>query len=84
VHAPLAGKQATALRPNLAARRWARRPAGRADPARAARRIGWAFITSDFVGTTGYSGKPIHIMVALDDAARSSGSSSSSIPSRSC
>lgn len=21
--------------------------------------IGWAFITSDFVGTTGYSGKPI-------------------------
>ncbi len=33
-------------------------------------RIGWAFITSDFVGTTGYSGKPIHILVALDDAAR--------------
>lgn len=33
-------------------------------------RIGWAFITSDFVGTTGYSGKPIHIMVALDDEAR--------------
>ncbi len=28
--------------------------------------IGWAFITSDFVGTTGYSGKPIHTMVAMD------------------
>lgn len=27
--------------------------------------IGWAFITSDFVGTTGYSGKPIHVMVAI-------------------
>ncbi len=26
--------------------------------------IGWAFITSDFVGTTGYSGKPIHVLVA--------------------
>jgi len=33
-------------------------------------RIGWAFITTDFVGTTGYSGKPIHVMVALDDEAR--------------
>ena len=33
-------------------------------------RIGWVFITSDFVGTTGYSGKPIHTMVALDDDAR--------------
>jgi NosR/NirI family transcriptional regulator, nitrous oxide reductase regulator len=32
--------------------------------------IGWAFVTSDFVGTTGYSGKPIHTMVALDPAAR--------------
>jgi NosR/NirI family transcriptional regulator, nitrous oxide reductase regulator len=31
--------------------------------------IGWAYITSDFVSTTGYSGKPIHSMVALDDAA---------------
>jgi NosR/NirI family nitrous oxide reductase transcriptional regulator len=28
--------------------------------------IGWAFITSDFVGTTGYSGKPIHSLVAVD------------------
>lgn len=32
--------------------------------------IGWAFVTSDFVGTTGYSGKPIHVMVALDRDAR--------------
>ena len=28
--------------------------------------IGYTFITSDFVGTTGYSGKPIHVMVAID------------------
>lgn len=32
--------------------------------------VGWAFITSDFVGTTGYSGKPIHVMVAVDSNAR--------------
>lgn len=32
--------------------------------------IGWAFITSDFVSTTGYSGKPIHTMVAVDNAAQ--------------
>jgi NosR/NirI family transcriptional regulator, nitrous oxide reductase regulator len=32
--------------------------------------IGWAFITSDFVGTTGYSGKPIHTLVAVDPGAR--------------
>ncbi|MRH22601.1 4Fe-4S binding protein [Rhodovulum strictum] len=32
--------------------------------------IGWVFVNSDFVGTTGYSGKPIHIMVAVDDDAR--------------
>ncbi|MDO5647864.1 NosR/NirI family protein [Paracoccus sp. (in: a-proteobacteria)] len=32
--------------------------------------LGWAFITSDFVGTTGYSGKPIHTMVAIDRDAR--------------
>ncbi|MDO5657134.1 MAG: 4Fe-4S binding protein [Paracoccus sp. (in: a-proteobacteria)] len=37
---------------------------------RGADRIGWAFITSDFVGTTGYSGKPIHTMVAVDDGAQ--------------
>ncbi len=28
--------------------------------------MGYAYITSDFVGTTGYSGKPIHMMVAID------------------
>ena len=27
--------------------------------------IGWVFLTSDFVGTTGYSGKPIHVVVAV-------------------
>ena len=27
--------------------------------------LGYAYITSDFVGTTGYSGKPIHVMVAI-------------------
>ena len=32
--------------------------------------IGYVFITSDFVRTTGYSGKPIHTMVAVDDDAR--------------
>jgi NosR/NirI family nitrous oxide reductase transcriptional regulator len=33
---------------------------------RAGQTIGWASITSDFVATTGYSGKPIHRLVALD------------------
>nr|WP_245363820.1 NosR/NirI family protein [Neorhizobium galegae] len=28
--------------------------------------IAWVFVTSDFVGTTGYSGKPIHTLVAVD------------------
>lgn len=32
--------------------------------------IGYVLITSDFVGTTGYSGKPIHTMVAIDKDAR--------------
>jgi len=27
--------------------------------------VGWAFATSDFVGTIGYSGKPIHIVVGV-------------------
>ncbi|MBR9651393.1 NosR/NirI family protein [Thalassovita aquimarina] len=31
--------------------------------------IGHVFVTSDFVGTTGYSGKPIHTMVAVDNDA---------------
>ncbi|EXL01929.1 FMN-binding protein [Aquamicrobium defluvii] len=32
--------------------------------------VAWAFITSDFVGTTGYSGKPIHSLVAVGKDAR--------------
>lgn len=32
--------------------------------------IAWAFVTSDYVGTTGYSGKPIHVLVAVDQDAR--------------
>ena len=35
--------------------------------------VGWAFITSDFVGTTGYSGKPIHVMAAVGLDARLTG-----------
>ncbi|WP_422365658.1 4Fe-4S binding protein [Pelagibius sp.] len=27
--------------------------------------LAWAFLTSDFVGTTGYSGKPIHVVAAI-------------------
>jgi len=27
--------------------------------------VGYAYITTDFVGTTGYSGKPIHVLVAV-------------------
>ncbi|ANH07771.1 NosR/NirI family protein [Shinella sp. HZN7] len=32
--------------------------------------VGWVFVTSDFVGTTGYSGKPIHTMVAVGPDAK--------------
>ncbi len=32
--------------------------------------IAWVFVTSDFVGTTGYSGKPIHTLVAVDPDAK--------------
>lgn len=31
--------------------------------------LGWAFLTSDFVGTTGYSGKPIHVVAAVTEDA---------------
>jgi NosR/NirI family nitrous oxide reductase transcriptional regulator len=31
--------------------------------------IAWVFLTSDFVSTTGYSGKPIHTLVAIDEDA---------------
>jgi len=30
------------------------------------KQLGYVFITSDFVNTNGYSGKPIHILVAVD------------------
>ncbi|SHM37483.1 NosR/NirI family transcriptional regulator, nitrous oxide reductase regulator [Paracoccus solventivorans] len=40
---------------------------------RGGERVAWAFITTDFVGTTGYSGKPIHTMVAVDDEAKIAG-----------
>ncbi len=32
--------------------------------------MGYAYITSDFVSTTGYSGKPIHVMVAIGTDAK--------------
>ncbi|KRW96115.1 NosR/NirI family protein [Paracoccus sp. MKU1] len=35
--------------------------------------VAHAFVTSDFVGTTGYSGKPIHTLVALDKDAKIAG-----------
>ena len=31
--------------------------------------VAWAFLTSDFAGTTGYSGKPIHVVAAIDTEA---------------
>ena len=31
--------------------------------------VGWAFVTTDLVGTTGYSGKPIDILVAISPEA---------------
>ena len=35
--------------------------------------IGYVFLTSDFVTTTGYSGKPIHIVMAVDNDAKVTG-----------
>jgi NosR/NirI family nitrous oxide reductase transcriptional regulator len=32
--------------------------------------VAWVFVTSDFVGTTGYSGKPIHTLVAVGKDAK--------------
>lgn len=31
--------------------------------------VAWAFLTSDFAGTTGYSGKPIHVVAAISPEA---------------
>ena len=36
-------------------------------------RVGWVFLTSDWVPTTGYSGKPIHIAAGVSDAAMITG-----------
>jgi NosR/NirI family nitrous oxide reductase transcriptional regulator len=36
---------------------------------KAGKPIGYVFLTSDFVTTTGYSGKPIHVMVGVDENA---------------
>ena len=35
--------------------------------------VAWAFLTSDFVGTTGYSGKPIHVVAGITNDAVLSG-----------
>ncbi|SFQ14964.1 NosR/NirI family protein [Tranquillimonas alkanivorans] len=35
--------------------------------------VAWAYLTSDFVGTTGYSGKPIHVLAAVDGEAKLAG-----------
>src|SRR5690606_35139024 len=36
---------------------------------RGQQRLGFAYLNSDFVDTRGYSGKPIHVVVALDNEA---------------
>ncbi len=41
---------------------------------RAGETVAWAFLTSDFVGTTGYSGKPIHVVAAVSPDAVLTGS----------
>ena len=33
---------------------------------RAGEKIGWVFLNSDFAGSVGYSGKPIHVLVGID------------------
>ena len=35
--------------------------------------IAWAFLTSDLVGTVGYSGKPIHVLASVSPDARLAG-----------
>lgn len=35
--------------------------------------VGYAYLTSDFVTTTGYSGKPIHVLAGVDTDARITG-----------
>lgn len=36
---------------------------------KAGQTVGWVFLTSDFVSTIGYSGKPIHTLVGIDKEA---------------
>ena len=40
---------------------------------RCGRIIAWAFLTSNLVGTVGYSGKPIHVLTAISPDARLAG-----------
>ncbi len=35
--------------------------------------VGWLFLTSDFVSTTGYSGNPIHTLIGVDNDAHITG-----------
>lgn len=35
--------------------------------------VGFVFLTSDFVTTTGYSGKPIHVVMGVDNSAKVTG-----------
>ncbi len=46
--------------------------------------VGYVFLTSDFVTTTGYSGKPIHTLMGVDDNARVTGVRLVKHPNRSC
>ncbi|WP_370675983.1 4Fe-4S binding protein [Pleomorphomonas sp. PLEO] len=36
---------------------------------KAGTRVGWVFLNTDFVPTTGYSGKPINVVIGVDDKA---------------
>ena len=40
---------------------------------RCGRILAWAFLTSDLVGTVGYSGKPVHVLAAVSPDARLAG-----------
>ena len=37
------------------------------------KQVGWVFLNSDFTPSTGYSGKPINILIGLDQAAKITG-----------
>jgi len=38
------------------------------------KRVGYAFLTTDYVNASGYSGKPIHIAIGIDDTGKITGS----------